>query len=104
MAANLLHQGATVQCTHRGQAQPMTTNQRVKVGGQPVVTQSSQYSVSGCPNPTQSGGPCVSAKFLTAATRVRAGRQSVLLSESQAVSTPTGNLNIISTQTRVKGT
>lgn len=105
MAEFVLHRSATVQCVHAGQAQPMVTNQRVKVGNQPIVTQSSTYSVSGCTLPTQSGGPCVTAQFTSAATKVRAGGQPVLLKNSQATSTPTGTgLNILSTQTRVKGT
>jgi uncharacterized Zn-binding protein involved in type VI secretion len=108
MADPLLHQGATVQCLHTGQAQPVAANQRVKVGGQAIVTQSATYTISGCiePPPSQGGkGPCVTARFTTAATRVRAGGQPVLLKNSQATCTPTGmGLNILSTQQRVKGT
>jgi hypothetical protein len=37
MSGYLLHQGATVQCLHGGQAQPMVTSQKVKVGGQFIV-------------------------------------------------------------------
>ena len=46
--AEMLHQGATVQCLHGGQAQPTVTSQRVKVGNQPIVTHSSQYTIAGC--------------------------------------------------------
>jgi hypothetical protein len=103
--ANLLHQGATVQCIHGGQAQPTVTDQHTKVGNQAAVTQSPPYTVSGCPNPVQAGGPCVTATFASAATRVRASGQPVLLSDSQAVCSPTGaSLIIISTQTRSTGT
>ena len=102
--AALLHEGATVQCIHGGQAQPMVTDPQVTVGDQAIVTQSDLYTVSGCPNPTQAGGPCVTAQFMTAAVRVRANGQPVLLSDSQAVCTPTGTLTIISTQTRTSGT
>lgn len=101
--ATLLHQGATVQCIHGGQAQPTVTDQRVSVGNQKVVTQPPPYTVSGCSNPPQAGGPCVSASFVTAATRVRASGQPVLLEDSQAICSPTGTLTIISTQTRVTG-
>ncbi len=105
MAAELLHQGATVQCLHTGQAQPMVTNPRVKVGGQPIVTQSSPYTIAGCTLPTQSGGPCVTAQWTSAATKIRAGGQPVLLKTSQATCAPTSTgVNILSTQTRVKGT
>jgi len=105
MAAEFLHQGATVQCLHSGQAQPTVTSPRVKVGNQPIVTQSSPYTVAGCTLPTQSGGPCVTAQFTSAATKVRAGGLPILLKTSQATCTPTGTgLNILSTQMRVKGT
>ena len=102
--ANLLHQGATVQCIHGGQAQPTVTDQHVTVGNQAAVTQSPPYTVSGCSNPVQAGGPCVTATFTSAATRVTASGQPLLLSDSQAVCSPTGSLIIVSTQTRSTGT
>jgi len=34
---------------HGGMSQPITTNLRVKAGGQPIVTQQDMYSISGCP-------------------------------------------------------
>jgi hypothetical protein len=105
MADFLLHENATVQCAHTGQAKPSVTNQRVKVGGQKVVTQTGPYNISGCTLPPQSGGPCATATWSSAATRVKAGGMAVLLKNSQATCVPTGaSLNIISTQTRVKGT
>jgi hypothetical protein len=49
--------------------------------------------------------PCVTAQWVSAATRVRAGGQPVLLQDSQAVCNPNGTpLNIVVTQVRVKGT
>ncbi|MCZ6677473.1 MAG: PAAR-like protein [Candidatus Poribacteria bacterium] len=104
MPGFLLHKGATVQCAHAGQAQPTATNPHVTVGGQPIVTQAGAYTVSGCSYPPQSGGPCATAQWVSAATRVTANNQPVLLQDSKAVCTPTGTpLNIIMTQMRVKG-
>jgi len=103
----LLHQGATVLCSHGGQAQPTVTSPRVKVGGQPIVTQSAPYVVAGCalPPPPAANGPCVTAQWITGATRITAGGVPVLLQDSQAIATPTGTpLNVVLTQTRVKGT
>lgn len=94
-------------CAHAGQAQPTAPNPRVKVGGQPIVTLPTAYTVAGCtmPPPTAGNGPCVTAQFMTSATRVMAGGQPVLLQDSQAICTPTGTpLNIVVTQVRVKGT
>ena len=106
MPGTLLHLGATVLCMHAGQAQPAMTNPRVKVGGQPIVTQTSTYTIAGCPFVPPSGnGPCVTAQWVVGAVRVRAGGVPVLLQDSQAVCVPTGTgLNIVVTQPRVKGT
>lgn len=105
MPGFLLHQGATVLCIHGGQAQATAPNPRVKVAGQPVVTQPTPHTVAGCPFTT--GGspqPCVTAQWITGATRVLAGGQPVLLQDSQAVCTPNGTgVNIVATQTRVRG-
>jgi hypothetical protein len=106
MPGYLLHQGASVLCMHTGQAQPMMPNPRVKVSGQMVVTRDCMYTVAGCAFPSISSGapPCVSAQWITAAIRVRAGGMPVLMQDSQAVCTPTGTpLNILVTQVRVKG-
>lgn len=102
----LLHVGATVQCMHTGQAQATLSYPRVRVGGQAVTTQNAPYSIGGCtlPPPNAGNGPCVIAQWTTAATRVKAGGQCVLLSTSQASCTPPGTgVNVISTQQRVKG-
>jgi hypothetical protein len=107
MPGFLLHMGAMVLCTHAGQAQPTTTNPRVKVSGQPIVMQPTIYAIAGCtlPPPPAANGPCVTAQWVSAATRVRANGQPVLLQDSQAICAPTGTpVNIVTTQTRVRGT
>jgi hypothetical protein len=98
----MLHAGATVLCAHAGQAQPTVTNQRVSVGGQPTVTMSAPYTVAGCTLPPQAGGPCATAQWVTAATRVTSGNVPLLLLDSQSVCAPTGTpLSVTVTQTRV---
>jgi len=105
MPGFILHQGATVICSHAGQAQPTVPSPRVMVSGQPVVTQPGPYVVAGCPFvvagvPT----PCVTAQWITAAIRVTSGGAPVLLQDSQSVCVPNGTpLNILLTQFRVKG-
>jgi len=102
----LLHENAMVVCLHSGQAQPKVTNQRVKVSGNKIVTQPPLYTISGCtlPPPTSGNGPCTTASWTSAATRVKASGQPVLLDDSQAICTPSGTgLNIMLTQTRVQG-
>ena len=105
MPGFLLHLGATVQCAHAGQAQPTVTNPRVTVSGQPIVTQPTLYTVAGCPfNVSGSPSPCVTAQWVSAATRVLSNGVPVLLLDSQAICTPNGTpLMITVTQTRVAG-
>lgn len=105
MPGFILHQGATVLCMHGGQAQPMMPFPRVKVSGQAVVTQPNPYTVAGCALPPNAGGPCVTAQWITGATRVRAGGLPVLLQDSQAICAPTGTgVTIVNTQMRARGT
>lgn len=104
MPGFMVHLGATVLCAHAGQAQPTVVNPRVLVSGQPTVLISSPYVVAGCtlPPPPAANGPCITAQFVTAATRVSSNGQPLLLLDSQAICAPTGTpLMILVTQTRV---
>ena len=90
-------------CAHAGQAMPAAPNPRVTVSGQPTVTLATPYLVAGCPFvPPGGNGPCVTAQFVTAATRVTSNGQPLLLLDSQAICAPTGTpLLILVTQVRV---
>lgn len=106
MPGFLLHAGATVLCSHGGQAQPTVPNPRVTVNGMPTVTMTAPYVVAGCtmPPPTAGNGPCVTAQWVTAATRITSNGQPLLLLDSQAICAPTGTpLVIVVTQTRATG-
>jgi hypothetical protein len=105
MPGFFLHVGATVFCSHGGQAQPVTPFPRVLVNGMPVVTMTCPYAIAGCPFVSPGGnGPCVTAQWVIGATRVVAGGAPVLLQTSQAICAPTGTpLNPVLTQTRVAG-
>jgi hypothetical protein len=107
MPGFLLHVGATVTCAHTGQAQPTSPNPRVTVSGQPIATLPAPWAITTVctmPPPPGGNGPCVTAQFVTAATRVLAAGMPVLLSDSLSICTPTGTpLGIIVTQTRVSG-
>jgi hypothetical protein len=105
MPGTLLHQGATVFCAHAGQAQPVVPNPRVRVSGQPIVTQTSLYAIAGCTLASVPSPPCLTAQWVTAAVRVRANGVPVLLQDSQSLCAPTGTpLSIVVTQLRVRGT
>jgi hypothetical protein len=104
MPGFLVHLGATVLCAHGGSAQPTAPSPRVRVSGQPVTTAGPPYTVAGCALPPNAGGPCLTANWVVAAVRVRAGGQPVLLQDSVAVCVPTGTpLTVVVTQPRVKG-
>jgi hypothetical protein len=106
MSSALVQFNATVICVHAGQAQPSVGATRVKLGGPKAVLQSDLYSITGCtlPPPPNGNGPCLTATWSTAATRVKAGGVPLLLMDSQASCLPTGTgLSVVATQTRVRG-
>jgi hypothetical protein len=106
MPGPIVHLGATVTCSHGGQAQPTAPNPRVLVSGQPIVTLTTPYVVAGCPFVTPGGnGPCVTAQWIVGATRVFSNGAPVILQLSNSICAPTGTpLVVIAAQTRVIGT
>ena len=106
MPGFLLHFGATVLCSHGGQAQPTVPNPRVLVSGQPTVTLPGPWVIAGCalPPPPAANGPCVTAQFVSSAVRLLSNGQPLLLLDSQAICVPTGTpLMIVMTQVRTTG-
>lgn len=97
MPGFIVHVGATVLCSHGGQANSSVPFPRVLVSGQPVVTIAAPYLVAGCsmPPPTAGNGPCVTGQWLTGSTRVLAGGQPLVLQSSSSVCAPTGTPLII---------
>src|SRR5512134_3386051 len=99
MPGFLLHVGATVLCSHGGQAQPTAPNPRVMVSGQPTVTMAAPYVVAGCPFAPVAPSPCVTAQWITASTRVTSSGQPLVLLDSQAICAPNATpLLILATQ------
>ena len=105
MPAFLLHQGATVMCSHGGQAKPTMPNPRVSVSGMPIVTIAPPYVIAGCPFvPPGGNGPCVTGQWLVGATRVFTNGQPVVLQSGPSICTPTGTpMLVVVTQSRVTG-
>lgn len=107
MPGALLHQGATVTCSHTGQAKPASTNSRVKVSDQPTAFMSVPYQVSGCtlPPPNAANGPCVSATWSTGTTKVTSNGQPLAIMGGTAQCVPTSApLMTVSAQTKVIAT
>jgi hypothetical protein len=102
----LVNLTTTVTCTHQGLAKPTMTVPNVLVMMQPIAVQTSPYVVAGCalPPPPAANGPCVTAAWVSGATRVFANGNPVLLQDSQALCAPSGTpLLITANQTRVSG-
>ena len=107
MPGFLVHVGATVLCSHAGQAQATVPNPRVTVSGQATVTIAAPYVVAGCtlPPPPAANGPCVTAQWTVGTTRVTSNGQPLVVLSSQAICAPSGTpLMITVTQTRVTAT
>ncbi len=105
MPGYVLHMGATVLCAHAGQAQPTVPLVRLRVSGQNAVGQSAPYTIAGCSLVPPAPGPCVTAQWTVGSTRLTSGGVPLLLQDSVASCIPTGTpLQVVVTQTRVKGT
>ncbi len=105
MPAPILHLGATVMCSHAGQATPATPFPRVTVSAQPVVTLASPYVIAGCALTGTPTPPCVTGQFIVGATRVLAGGMPVATLMSASVCVPTGTpMMPVVAQTRVLAT
>lgn len=105
MPGPVLHLGATVLCTHAGQAVPTAPFPRVLVGGQPVVTLATPYVVAGCALTGTPTPPCVTGQWLVGASRVLAGGTPVAVQAGSSVATPTGTpLLPVAVQPRVVAT
>lgn len=92
MPGLILHSGATITCSHAGQATPTASIPRVLVSGQPVVVMGSPYVIAGCPlpSPPAANGPCITGQFTTASTRVLVNGMPVLINPSPSLCAPTG--------------
>ncbi|MGI6853759.1 hypothetical protein [Mesorhizobium sp. 1B3] len=90
MPAPVLHLGATVLCSHAGQATPLSPFPRVLLSGQPAITIASPYAVAGCSLSTTSTPPCVTGQWLAGAVRVLAGGVPVATMLGSSTCIPTG--------------
>jgi hypothetical protein len=104
MPGPILHVGATVLCSHGGQAMPSAPNPRVMVSGQPIATIVAPYTVAGCAFvPPGGNGPCATAQWSVGATRVMAGGQPVAILTGLATCVPTGT-PLVPVQAQVRAT
>ena len=91
MPGPVLHLGASVLCSHGGQATPSALVARVLVSGQPVATIAAPYLVAGCAFvPPAGNGPCVTGQWTVGAVRVLAMGQPLAIQTGSSVCAPTG--------------
>lgn len=109
MPGLVLHVGATAICPHGGQVSAITSNARVSVSGQMVVTVVDTFLIAGCVFNPGIPQPCITVKWVVPASRVFVNGQPVLLANSvglclNAEQAPQGPPTVIVSQLRVKGT
>jgi hypothetical protein len=98
--------GATVMCSHGGQAIPTVPSPRVLVSGMPIATIAGPYAVAGCAFvPPAGNGPCVTAQWVVGSVMVTSEGQPVVIMTGMATCVPTGTpLLPVSAQTRALAT
>ena len=83
--------GATVLCSHGGQAMPTVPSPRVMVSGMPIATIAAPYTVAGCAfAPPAGNGPCVTAQWIVGAVQVMSEGQPVAIMTGVSTCVPTG--------------
>ena len=91
MPGQILHVGATVMCSHGGQAIPTVPSTRVFVSDMPIATIAAPYSVAGCTFlPPSGNGPCVTGQWSVGAVRVTSMGQPVVITTGVSTCVPTG--------------
>jgi len=105
MPSPVLHLGATVLCSHAGQATPLAPFPRVLLSGQPAATLTTPYGIVGCALTGTPTPPCVTANWVTGAARVLGGGVPLATMAGSSVCAPTGTpLLPVAAQTRVMAT
>lgn len=106
----ILTTSSTVMCPHGGVAQLLTSNTEALVDGAPMLLQSDIHPIVGCPFTPGPGTymPCLTIRWVTAATRTAIHNVPVLLQNSvglclNAAQVPQGTALVVQTQQKAKG-
>jgi hypothetical protein len=99
---------STVMCPHGGIAQLVTSNTEALVDGAPMLLQTDVHPIIGCPFTPALSSPCVSIRWVTAATHTALHGVPVLLQSSvglclNAAQLPQGIALVVQTQQKAKG-
>ena len=100
---------STVMCPHGGSAQLFTTNTEGLIDGAPALLQTDVHPIVGCPFTPVAYSPCVSIRWVTAATQTSIRNVPVLLQNSvglclNAAQAPQGTALVVQVQQQGKGT
>jgi hypothetical protein len=105
MPGFLLHVGATVMCSHGGQAMPAVPNPQVLVSGQATALLSDPWTVAGCPGIPPAIPPCVTGQWIVGSTRVTSNGMPLVIDGGQGIGVPPSTPLIpVVMQTRVTAT
>ncbi len=111
MPGPVLHTGTTATCPHGGMLNIVAASPRVMVSGMPAAVLTDQGLVAGCVFTLPNGKPqpCVTTRWIAAATRVLANGAPVLINPLVAIcqsveQIPAGPPIITASQTRVIAT
>jgi hypothetical protein len=106
MPGPILHMGATVLCSHGGQAVPTVPSPVVLVSGMPVATTTAPYAIAGCAFvPPGGNGPCVLGQWIVGTVRVVSQGQPLAIMTGVSICAPTGTPMLpVAAQTRVLAT
>lgn len=106
MPGPILHMGATVLCSHGGQAMPTAPSPVVMVSGMPAATIAAPYAVAGCAFvPIVGNGPCVTGQWIMGSARVLSQGQPLAIMTGVSICVPTGTpLLPVAAQTRALAT
>ncbi|MDH4581240.1 hypothetical protein E8F20_05040 [Pseudomonas sp. BN415] len=104
----ILTTSSTVMCPHGGMAQLITSNTEALVDSAPMLLQTDIHPIVGCPFTPGTYSPCVSIRWVTAATQTSIRNVPVLLQNSvglclNAAQAPQGTALVVQTQQKAKG-
>ena len=100
---------STVMCPHGGQAQLITSNTEALIDGAPALLQTDLHPIVGCTFTPVAYSPCVTIRWVTAATQTSVRGVPVLLQTSiglclNAAQAPQGTAIVTQVQSKAKGT
>lgn len=99
---------STVMCPHGGMAQLITTDTEMLIDGAAALLQTDVHPIVGCPFTPVAYSPCVTIRWVTAATKTSVHNVPVLLQNSvglclNAAQAPQGTAIVVQTQQQAKG-